>query len=213
MTSLARIGRLFPRNAAVESVRTRLHFDAAPDDVWQRMLFYEEVPRRPMLLLRLFLPAPVRTEGAKTRVGETIRCTYQDGYLEKRITAVEPPRLIRFEVSLQQLGIEDCISMTGGSYQIEPRPMGAGCELVLTTRYHGFLRPRWLWRPLERFLAHRLHHHILSGMRALATAPSLGRAGGPRGLVDERAPQRPRQQRPEDRSAGDPGPIEPEAAQ
>jgi hypothetical protein len=178
------------------------------------MRFYEEVPRRPMPLLRLFLPAPIRTEGAKTRIGETIRCTYDGGYLEKRITAAEPARLIRFEVGVQALGIEDCISMTGGSYEIESDRDGTGCALVLTTRYHGHLRPRWMWRPLERYLAHRLHRHILSGMRvllenegqsALADA-SVERAGGSRGLVDQRVAHRSGKQRPDDGNTGDPVP-------
>ena len=60
--------------------------------------------------------------------------------------------------------------MTGGSYEMSDHP--GGSELVLTTRYRGHLRPRWLWRPLERFLAHRLHRHILDGMRA-ALEPSV----------------------------------------
>ena len=68
---------------------TKVHFDASPETVWQGMLFYEEVPRRPMPLLRVFLPAPVRTQGDKTRVGAIIECTYDGGYLEKRITEAE----------------------------------------------------------------------------------------------------------------------------
>jgi hypothetical protein len=165
MRFLARFGRLFPRNAIIEDVATTVCFDATAETVWQGMLFYEEVPSRPMPLLRLFLPAPVRTEGEKTRVGATIECTYDRGYhLEKRITAAERARFVRFDVLVQQLGVEDCISMTGGSYEMSDHP--GGSELVLTTRYRGHLRPRWLWRPLERFLAHRLHRHILDGMRA-----------------------------------------------
>ncbi len=63
--------------------------------------------------------------------------------------------------------------MSGGSYELSPDR--GGCELTLTTSYRGHLRPRWLWRPLEHSLAHRLHHHILDGMRAALEA-SAGRA-------------------------------------
>jgi hypothetical protein len=168
MTLLARVGRLFPRSTSIEAVRTSARFDAPPEAVWQGMLFYEEVPRRPMPLLRMFLPAPVRTTGEKTRVGAVIECTYDRGYLEKCITSVERARSVQFDVLVQDLGVEDCISMRGGSYEL--RADGSGTELVLTTLYFGHLRPRWLWRPLERFLAHGLHRHILDGMRATVDA-------------------------------------------
>jgi hypothetical protein len=163
MRPLARIGRLFPRNETTDAVKTRVHFDASPEKVWEGMLFYEEVPGRPAPLLRLFLPAPIRTEGEKTRVGSVIRCTYDGGYLEKRITAAEPAPVIE--------NSGPAISMRDGSYGI--RPDAGGTEVVLTTTYRGHLRPRWLWRLLERFLAHRLHRHILDGMRAMlkASAP------------------------------------------
>jgi hypothetical protein len=169
MRFLSRVGRLFPRNETVDSVKTVVRFNASPEAVWQGMLFYEEVPRRPTPLLRMFLPLPLRTEGDKTRVGATIACTYESGYLEKRITAAEPGRFVRFDVLVQDLGIEDCISMGEGSYDI--RSETEGSEVVLTTRYRGHLRPRWMWRPFERFLAHRLHHHILDGMRVTLEAP------------------------------------------
>lgn len=163
LRSLAsRVGLLFPRNPRSETVETALHFSAAPDEVWRGILFYEEVPRRPLWFLRIFLPRPIRTDGEKTRLGATIRCTYDGGYLLKRITAVEPARLMRFDVLEQRLGIEDCVSMSQGSYEI--RATRAGSEVVLTTRYRSRLRPRRLWRRLERYLAHRLHRHILDGM-------------------------------------------------
>jgi hypothetical protein len=63
--------------------------------------------------------------------------------------------------------------MQGGSYEF--RADGTGSRVVLATLYSGHLRPRWLWRPLERFLAHRLHRHILDGMRdALQESVLLG---------------------------------------
>lgn len=179
MKLLARVGRLFPRNATTESVRTRVHLEAPPEEVWQSMLFYEEVPRRPSRFLRMFLPTPIKTEGAKTRVGATIRCTYEGGYLEKRITAAEPARFVHFEVLVQQLGIEDCISMGEGSYELQRAGDGCSSEMVLTTNYRGHLRPRWLWRPFERYLAHRLHQHILEGMRMLLKIGAEAHAARP----------------------------------
>ncbi len=161
---LSLVGRLFSRNAATEIVATSVHFHASPETVWQQMLSYEEVPVRPPLLLRVLLPHPVRTEGDKTCVGASVQCRYKGGEMVKRIKVVEPPRLVQFEVTEQHLGIEGCVTTLGGSYELRSR--GDQTEVVLTTNYRGHLRPRYFWRPFERFLAHELHRHILGGMRA-----------------------------------------------
>ena len=70
---------LFGRKGVDESVATRVRFDRSPEEVWNHIMFYEEVPGRPAFLLRTMLPYPVRTEGDKTRVGATVRCAYREG--------------------------------------------------------------------------------------------------------------------------------------
>jgi hypothetical protein len=157
------LGSWFSANPESEPVTTRIKLDASPEVVWTTLSFYEEVPRRPGLALLLFLPRPIHSEGEKTKVGGTVRCQYEGGYLLKRITAAEPGRLLRFQVLEQHLGIENCVSMDEGSYDM--RATVTGSEVLLTTRYRGHLRPRALWRPFERLLAHRLHGHILEGMK------------------------------------------------
>jgi hypothetical protein len=139
--------------------------------VWQQILTYEDVPAPPPLLLRVLLPHPVRTEGDKSCIGASIQCIYKGGDMVKRMTVVEPPHLMQFEVTQQHLGIEGCVETFGGSYEIRSCD-GDQTEVVLTTNYRGHLRPRYFWRPLERFLAHQLHRQILDGMRA-----SLPRSG------------------------------------
>jgi hypothetical protein len=162
------VGALFPSNPAIDAVTTRARFEAPPEDVWQTMMFYEEVPHRPSLLLRMLLPSPMKTQGGSAKgLGATVECSYSRGSLRKRITVLQNPSLVRFEVIEQNLGIERCVTTVGGSYEI--RRSGRGSEIALTTKYRGHLRPRWLWRPLERLLAHRLHRHILAGMRAECT--------------------------------------------
>jgi hypothetical protein len=169
---LDKVGRWFSENPASESVTTRIWLDASPDAVWKELRFYEEVPNSPGLFLLTVLPRPIRSEGEKTRVGASVRCVYQGGHLVKRITAAEPGHLLRFEVLEQNLGIENCVSMGNGSYEI--RGTEGGSEVLLTTHYRGHLRPRVLWRPFERMFAHRVHRHILKGLKlALRTsAPS-----------------------------------------
>ncbi len=155
---------LFAHEGVSESVATRVHFDASAEAVWNRIMFYEEVPGRAPFFLRVLLPRPIRTEGDKTRIGTKVRCVYKGGDLVKGITRVEAPHLLEFEVVDQRLGIEDCILTLGGSYRI--CTCGHATDVVLTTNYEACLRPRWLWRPLEALLVGQLHRHILRGVSA-----------------------------------------------
>ena len=155
---------LFARNAVSEAVATRVRFNASQEAVWNHIMLYEEIPVRPPFLLRALLPRPVRTEGDKTRVGATVRCVYKGGDLVKRITTVDPPHFLEFEVVEQRLGIEDCILTLGGSYEI--CTCGDGTNVILITHYQAYLRPRHLWRALEALLVRQLHRHILRGVCA-----------------------------------------------
>ena len=83
------VGWLFARDGTREVVATRAHVAGRPEQIWDRIMFYEDVPGRPAFPLRVLLPAPVRTEGDKSRVGETVRCAYTNGALAKRITAAD----------------------------------------------------------------------------------------------------------------------------
>lgn len=162
-------GRLFPPGRVIDSVTTTARFDAPPEAVWRSLVFYEQVPQRPPLLLLVLLPSPVRTHGNGKHVGAVVECSYSSGSLLKRITTVERPHLLRFEVIEQYLGVERCVTTVEGSYEI--RQNGRGSELALTTRYRGHLRPRGFWRPFERYLAHQLHRHILGGVHVIGGQP------------------------------------------
>jgi len=174
------LSNLFAGQARPEQVSTRVHLQATPEDAWREIVFYEEVPGHPPLPLRWFMPSPVRTEGAKSAVGSRVRCIYQSGHLVKRITVLDPPRLIRFDVLEQHLGIEGCAIAQGGSYKLYRN--GDRTGLILTTRYRAFLHPRWLWRPLEKLVAHQLHKHVLNGMTAAMNQRAPAAAICPRNI-------------------------------
>jgi len=172
------VSRLFAGSEVRESIAGGVYFDATPEAVWRLLLFYEDVPDRAPFLLRAFLRRPLRTEGDKTRVGEQVRCTYSDGDLVKRITAIEPARLLQFEVVEQNLGIEACVRVQGGSYRCSP--CGDGTFVTLVTNYRAYLHPRCLWRLLEALLVRQLHRHLLNGVRVdLLRTGSLARPASP----------------------------------
>lgn len=161
------LGLLFGSGATKESVVTRVHIEAAPELLWERILFYEDVPGSPPLLLARIL-SPIGTKGDKSQLGASIECRYREGSLVKRITIIEEPYSICFDVTQQRLGIENCAITRSGSYRISRS--GSGSEIMLTTNYTAFLHPRWLWLPIESLAVHQLHGHILEGIRKMVAA-------------------------------------------
>jgi len=156
------------QGAEVCTVVTATLCHASPEAVWRGIMYYEQIPDRPPLLLRLLLPVPIRTVGEKSTVGDEALCEYVGGHLRKRVTEVEPARFYRFAVVEQALGVHGTRLM-GGTYRIETRDDGR-TELALETRYTGGRRPRWLWKPIEAAVCHAFHRHILRAMvRAIET--------------------------------------------
>lgn len=145
------------------SVLTQMVFAVPPDEVWNRLMFYEQIEERPPLDLRLLLPVPTGTEGRKSQVGDEARCLYQGGHLIKRVTRIESGRHYGFEVVEQVLEVGGGIKLSGGGYTL--REIAGGTEVTLATRYVSPRRPRWLWKPIEAAVCHRLHRHILGAMR------------------------------------------------
>jgi len=146
------------------SIVTRIRFAAAPDRVWDALLFYEQIEERPPLYLRLLLPRPIRTEGSKAKVGDEARCSYKGGHLLKRVTQVDRGRHYGFEVVEQNLVLGGGLALTGGCYTLRELP-GGSTEVAVTTRYISNRRPGWLYRPIEATVCHLFHRHLLAAMR------------------------------------------------
>jgi hypothetical protein len=164
--ALARLlSKMFAGEPVFEEVASETRLAVSPEVAWSDILFYEDVRGKAPLLLRCFLPCPVRTEGAKGRVGAKVRCIYSRGYLIKRISVLAPPYLMRFEIVEQHLGIEGLVLVKGGGYELYHS--GDETDLTMTTRYRAFLHPRWLWRPVERLITRQLHAFIVRGMRSV----------------------------------------------
>jgi len=145
-------------------VLTSMTFSAPAERVWERLMFYEQIDARPPLHLRLLLPVPIRTEGAKSHVGDQALCLYRGGHLIKRVTRAERGRCYAFEVIEQQLTVGGGMRLSGGHYTLEELGPGA-TQVTIATRYLSPKRPRWLWGPIEAWVCHSFHRHILRAMR------------------------------------------------
>ena len=146
------------------SAVTRMNFAAPPEKVWEGLMFYEQIGKRPPLLLRLLLPVPIQTKGRKSEVGDQVTCQYLNGHLLKRVTHVNRGRDYAFEVIEQNLALGGGIRLSGGGYTQRPLP-GGRTEVAIKTRYISSKRPRWLRVRIEAAVCHSFHRYILSAMR------------------------------------------------
>ncbi len=150
--------------STVTTVVTKMVIPAPIVDVWNGLMFYEQVDETPPFYLRWLLPVPIRTVGRKSEVGDEAFCEYVGGHLIKRVTQVDPGRLYAFAVTEQHLSVGRGMTLSSGSYEL--RAVGAGAtEIAATTNYISERAPRWLWRPLEAQVCHIFHRHILRSMR------------------------------------------------
>jgi hypothetical protein len=146
------------------SIATRMTFAASAEEVWNRLMFYEQIDQRPPAYLRMLLPVPIRTVGRKSHVGDQARCLYEGGHLIKRVTQVEPGRLYAFQIVEQMLAVGGGMRLSGGEYTLDERASDR-TEVQLTTHYASRKWPRWLWEPMEATVCHAFHRHILGAMR------------------------------------------------
>jgi hypothetical protein len=163
----ARVDARRPANAIARpptSIVTRMICAAAPAQVWDGLMFYEQIDEPPPLRLRLLLPLPIRTEGPNSAVGDESVCIYEGGHLRKRITRIEPERHYGFDVVEQNLAIGRGLTLCGGCYTLRELA-GGRTEVAVTTRYVSRKQPAWLWRPVEATVCHMFHRHLLASIR------------------------------------------------
>ena len=147
------------------AVRTRTRIAAPPERVWDALMFYEQIDARPPLYLRVLLPLPRGADSRSTDVGDEVECSYEGGYLRKRLTRIEPLRHYGFEVVEQNLAIGGGVQLSGGCYAL--RELSSSCtELTVTTLYRGARRPRWLWSAIEGAVCHGFHRFLLASIRS-----------------------------------------------
>jgi len=152
------------RSAVPDTVVSAGVLPASPAQVWNALRFYEQLAERPSWLLRALLPTPLRTDLRPWEAGVETRCLYEDGFVVKRLTHVEPPSRCEFEVVLQRLEIGRGIRLAGGLYGLSETP-GRGTRLELQTRFESAARPREFWRPIEAAVCRIFHRHILASLR------------------------------------------------
>ena len=169
----------FPRRTEIAVIKTGLTIEATPQEAWNAIMFYEDVEHAPPWLLHLALPQPIRSEGNKQKEGEVVTCFYNCGEIKKRISKVDAPRQLAFDVIDIQMRSENYAKLQDGRFEIEPVGEKQS-RITLTTRFERKLHPSFFWEPIEHKVIHTLHGHVLEGMRRKAEGPKADNKPPPR---------------------------------
>lgn len=144
-------------------VVTKSLLNSPPEKVWKELVFYENIKKKKPLLLRLFLPVPIRNVGNISKVGDVSMCLYDGGYIRKRITQIVKNEIYRFEIREQALSLKLGIKLLGGHYSLK-KVEGDKTEVTAVTNYHSDISPRWIWKPFEFIVCHWFHKYLLNSI-------------------------------------------------
>ena len=162
-------------------VVSTIDITATPEAIWKFIPAIPSIPDVPELIFRMGLAYPVRSEMMGTGVGAHRLCVLSTGPLHEIITAWEPGRLLRFDVtscppSMRELSIYHDLHtahldnfMVSEWGQFKLIPLGTGqTRLEGTSRYHNRMWPSQYWIPISDWIVHRIQLRVLNFIKAKA---------------------------------------------
>jgi hypothetical protein len=164
-------------------VSTSIVVDASPEVVWRYVAAFPEIEERPAAIFRAGIAYPVRTEIDGSGWGVSRRCVLSTGKLEERVTAWEPPNLLRFAVNSTPPAVRELSPWPDidpphlhgyyVSHQGEFRLTelaGHRTLVVGTSWYSHGLEPAQYWRLWSDYVVHGVHRRVLVHIKELAEA-------------------------------------------
>ena len=153
---------------------------ASPDQVWQRVVSFPEIPPPTEWLFRIGVAAPERARIVGTGVGATRYCDFTTGSFVEPITVWEPGRRLAFDIVRQAPPMHEWspyrdvnpphldgyFRATHGEFELVPLPQGR-TRLVGRTRYEVEMSPQGYWAVVAGRIVTAIHLRVLRHIRAL----------------------------------------------
>ncbi len=170
-----------PQASPVFAVRTAVEIAAAPEEVWQRVVAFSELPEPTDWLFKIGIAYPIRAEIHGQGVGAVRYCLFSTGAFIEPITVWDEPRRLRFSVahnpapmqewsfyeSVRPAHLEGFLLSEGGEFLLTPLP-GGRVRLEGTTWYEHNLWPAFYWRWWGDWIIHRIHQRVLRHIKHAA---------------------------------------------
>ena len=160
--------------AQTRHITSTIVVEAAPEEVWQRVIQFEDIEESPEWFFRLGIAYPVRARIEGFGVGAIRHCEFSTGAFVEPITVWDAPHHLAFDVvdqppALREMSpysdirpphIDDFFSSVAGEFRLTETEDGRTI-LEGTTWYQLQIYPHAYWRPISEWLVSRIHLRVL----------------------------------------------------
>ncbi len=165
----------------LREVRTNVVISAAPQEVWQHLVTFAELPPPQEVLFKTGIAYPIRAEIHGRGPGAVRQCIFSTGTFVEPIEVWDEPQLLRFGVVAQPPVMEELSPYTDlrpphlnnylqsrkGQFLLRRLPNG-NTLLEGTTWYQNSFWPAVYWNLWSDYIIHRIHQRVLNHIRSLA---------------------------------------------
>jgi hypothetical protein len=166
----------------VYEVGTSIEINASPENVWNQVVAFAQIPEPKEWLFRAGIAYPVRAEIIGQGPGAERHCVFSTGQFVEPIEVWDEPRLLKFSVTsnpppmrewspygnIDTPHLHGFFESNGGQFSLTELP-GGRTRLEGTTWYKHTLWPAVYWRNWSDYIIHRIHLRVLRHIEILST--------------------------------------------
>jgi hypothetical protein len=162
-------------------VSTQIVVNAPSAVVWNFVYAFPDLAAPRELIFRVGVASPIGSTIAAFGEGAERSCKLSTGILRERVTAWDPPRLLRFDVlstppAMKELSpwkdldpphLHGFYVSKRGEFRLQPLP-GNRTLITGTSWYRHGLEPAQYWRLWSDYVIHHIHRRVLEHVKRLA---------------------------------------------
>jgi uncharacterized membrane protein YhaH (DUF805 family) len=162
----------------LREVHTTVIINATPEQVWPRLVAFNELPPPTERLFRTGIAYPLRAEISGSGVGAVRHCVFSTGAFVEPIEVWDEPRLLKFGVTAQPPVMDEMSPYTNikpphlnsylhsrkGQFLLTRLPDGRTL-LEGTTWYENSFWPGLYWNRWSDYIIHRIHQRVLEHIK------------------------------------------------
>jgi len=147
-----------------EIVESTILIEASPEEVWNRIIEFDQVNGPKPLLMRMGLPIPQSCSFRGSGIGSERICRFNSGFIRERVTRWDPPYHLELDVEEVQLPGRHWLGFQRAMYTLDRCDTG-DTRVTRTTIVTSTLRPAFYWRFFEHLGTETEHAYILDSLK------------------------------------------------